>query len=85
MLQLAHELGMYTSIISNGSHLTKAFLEEHTHALNMLGLSCDTADDELAAALGRGKQLKMSFTYLLLSWLWSFWGLLYVSVGNLPG
>lgn len=50
----ARRLGFVVSIISNG-HRLEALLDTHADALDWVGLSVDSADEAVQAALGRGR------------------------------
>lgn len=52
----AKRLGMTTSIVSNGTRMTRKWLEEMTPYLDWLGLSIDASNDALHAAMGRGRR-----------------------------
>ncbi len=54
VLAEARRLGFVTSIISNGARL-RELIEEHAAELDWVGLSVDTAREDVQAALGRGK------------------------------
>ena len=47
------DLGVYTSIITNGSCLTKEWLEANSSNIDMLGFSLDSLDDDTNYKLGR--------------------------------
>jgi organic radical activating enzyme len=53
-LKQAKRLGLKTSIITNASRLTSAWLEEHARFIDQVGISCDSLDDTVNKALGRG-------------------------------
>lgn len=48
------ELGMRASIISNGTRITRRFLESTAPYLSQLGISCDSLDERTNVAIGRG-------------------------------
>lgn len=50
----AHELGLVTSIVTNGSRLAD-LLDRHGASLDWVGLSVDSALEEVEVALGRGR------------------------------
>lgn len=50
---LAKNLGLKTSLITNGHLLTNAMISKISPHLDMLGISFDTADHLLAASIGR--------------------------------
>ena len=47
------DLGVYTSVITNGSRLTKEWLEVNSINIDMLGLSLDSVDNDTNYILGR--------------------------------
>ena len=53
LLRHAHGLGMFTSIITNGSLLRREWVAENAPYLGMLGLSCDSASDRINFLHGR--------------------------------
>lgn len=53
LLAESRRLGLVTSIISNGARLTQ-LLAAHATDLDWVGLSVDSADEAVQAALGRG-------------------------------
>jgi len=52
----AKRLGMTTSIVSNGTRMSRAWLEEMKPYLDWLGLSIDASNDNLHAVMGRGRR-----------------------------
>ena len=52
----AKRLGMTTSIVSNGTRMNRAWLEEMKPYLDWLGLSIDASNDALHAVMGRGRR-----------------------------
>ena len=46
-------VGMTTSIVSNGTNMTKQWLEYMRPHLDWLGLSVDASNDEIHAIMGR--------------------------------
>ena len=52
----AKRLGMTTSIVSNGTRMSRAWLEEMKPHLDWLGLSIDASNDALHAIMGRGRR-----------------------------
>ena len=52
----AKRLGMTTSIVSNGTRMNRAWLEEMKPYLDWLGLSIDASNDTLHAVMGRGRR-----------------------------
>lgn len=55
LLKLAKELGFVTSIITNGSLITQNWIFKYGHYLDILGISCDSANPITLELLGRGK------------------------------
>ncbi|KAJ1634031.1 hypothetical protein T492DRAFT_903746 [Pavlovales sp. CCMP2436] len=53
LLAHAKDLGLYTSIITNGSHLTGKWMRAHAQHIDMLGYSFDSASDKTNFAHGR--------------------------------
>mgnify|MGYP000695557202 CR=1 FL=1 len=53
LVRWAKELGLVTSIVTNGFRLAE-LLEEHADALDWVGLSVDSGREDVQAALGRG-------------------------------
>ena len=58
LIKYAKELGMATSIVTNGYYLVedtgKDFLEEYGRYLDWIGMSLDSGKEEIEIALGRG-------------------------------
>ncbi len=54
LLVLAKELSFVTSVISNGSKMTKTWIFEFGKFLDIVGISCDSAKSETLINLGRG-------------------------------
>lgn len=54
LLQFAHQLGMVTSVVTNGSRLDR-LLDRHAAHLNWVALSVDTAHEPTAMAIGRSR------------------------------
>lgn len=50
----ASEVGIKTSIVTNGTRLTKSWLEKYGDYLNWIALSCDSAVESTQQQLGRG-------------------------------
>lgn len=53
LIQKCHELGMGASIITNGSLLTKQFIDENKGRLNCIGISIDELSEENNVSNGR--------------------------------
>ncbi|MHA1278240.1 MAG: viperin family antiviral radical SAM protein [Candidatus Helarchaeota archaeon] len=54
LLQYSKELGITTSIISNGTGISQDFLMKNSEALDWLGLSIDSGNEATQLLLGRG-------------------------------
>jgi len=54
LLKESHECGLTTSIVTNGSLLTHKRIDELAPYLDWVGLSIDSANEKIQAALGRG-------------------------------
>jgi len=52
----AKSVGLTTSIVSNGTRMTKRWLQRMSSHLDWLGLSIDASNDELHALMGRGRR-----------------------------
>ncbi len=55
IVKLARELGFVVSIVTNGSLLNRDMIKKLKPFVNWIGLSIDSADEPVEAALGRGK------------------------------
>lgn len=55
-IQLAKEAGLITSLVSNGTKITKTWLQKMKPYLDWLGLSIDASTDDLHAKMGRGRK-----------------------------
>lgn len=53
MISYAKSKGLETSIISNGSRLTESYFNKIKDDLDMVGISCDSGDDEINKKIGR--------------------------------
>ena len=54
LLTFAKHLGFVTSIISNGSRITQDWINEYAQFLDVIGISCDSANEDTLINLGRG-------------------------------
>ena len=54
LLDFSKNLGLTTSIISNGTGITEKFLLKHFRSIDWLGLSVDSGNEIIQARLGRG-------------------------------
>ncbi len=52
----AKRIGLVTSIVSNGTNMSRDWLEKMRPHLDWLGLSIDASNDQLHLAIGRGKK-----------------------------
>jgi radical S-adenosyl methionine domain-containing protein 2 len=59
------ELGLLTSVVTNGSLLTKNWINQHKTALNCIGLSIDSIDTKINLAAGRAVKGKYPITELV--------------------
>ncbi|MGB3590303.1 MAG: viperin family antiviral radical SAM protein [Nonlabens sp.] len=59
----AKELGIKTSIITNGSHLTKNWLEQYGKYLDLIGISMDSLHPETNVKSGRFAKGKGGYDY----------------------
>ncbi len=50
---MAHHMGFYTSIISNGSHIDEKWLQEMSGIIDCIGLSIDSPDENDEIIIGR--------------------------------
>ncbi|MHA1380639.1 MAG: viperin family antiviral radical SAM protein, partial [Candidatus Helarchaeota archaeon] len=62
LLRFSKQLGMTTSIISNGTGITKSFLEKYSNAIDWLGISIDSGSEEVQRQLGRGNGNHVALT-----------------------
>jgi radical S-adenosyl methionine domain-containing protein 2 len=62
MVQFAYEIGLTTSIVTNGTLLTKEWLEKYGRFLNWIAVSCDSADEATQKELGRGNGNQVKHT-----------------------
>lgn len=53
VIAFSHEIGLITSIITNGSFLTEKFMENHSEVLNWIGISIDSLSEETNKKIGR--------------------------------
>lgn len=53
-IKYAKKLGLKTSIITNASKMTEKWLEQHGAYLDQIGISCDSLDEKVNKAIGRG-------------------------------
>ncbi len=55
VIRQAKVVGLTTSIVSNGTGITPAFLDHVAGSLDTIGLSIDSAREDVEVALGRGR------------------------------
>lgn len=60
LLEEAKRVGLTTCIVSNGTGLTEAFLEQWGQHIDWVGLSIDASNDDLHMKIGRGKKSDLS-------------------------
>lgn len=53
LLKFSKDLGLFTSLISNGTGLTKKFLTDSHKNIDLIGLSIDSSNEEINYQLGR--------------------------------
>jgi len=53
LIKFSKDLGVFTSLISNGTGLTKKFLESTYKDIDLIGLSIDSSNEEVNYQLGR--------------------------------
>ena len=53
LIKFSKDLGLFTSLISNGTGLTKKFLTKSYKNIDLIGLSIDSSDEEVNYQLGR--------------------------------
>ena len=56
------------SIISNGTKLTKKWLEENGEFIDVLGISCDSFDEKVNNAIGRGTDENVEQLFRIRDW-----------------
>ncbi|MBP7283466.1 MAG: viperin family antiviral radical SAM protein [Leptospiraceae bacterium] len=69
LIRLAKHLNLKTSIITNGSLLTKDWLKENVKFLDIIGISCDSSIESTQKILGRGngsavEKVKQAFSII---------------------
>ena len=71
-IHLAHELGMATCVVSNGSLVTRDWLRSVSPDLDWIGFSIDSLSEKTNLSIGRtvgGIPLSLSFYQGLVSWV----------------
>lgn len=69
LLRLARELDFKTSIITNGSRITREWLVKNAPSLDIIGISCDSAVPEILKQIGRGNGNSAEHTKNIFSWI----------------
>lgn len=54
LIQYSKKFGIITSIVSNGTGITKKFIEKYGKAIDWIGLSLDSGNEQIQKDLGRG-------------------------------
>lgn len=54
LMKFASEIGLKTSIVTNGTFLTAEWLEQYGRYLDWIAFSCDSATESIQKSLGRG-------------------------------
>ncbi|KAI0888085.1 uncharacterized protein GGS22DRAFT_155056 [Annulohypoxylon maeteangense] len=63
------ELGLESvSIITNGTKVTKKWMDEHGQWVDVLGVSCDSFNEETNIAIGRGTGKNVTQLFLIRDW-----------------
>lgn len=65
----AHNIGMKTSIITNGSLLKREWLQTNSSHVHQMGVSCDSPHEHVNLQIGRGYGQHVKNTKRVLSWL----------------
>lgn len=60
------------SIVTNGSLVTRAFLQAHGHNLDILAVSCDSFDEQTNINIGRGAGNQVQQLYQVAEWCREF-------------
>lgn len=58
------------SIISNGTKIKRGWLEEHGKYVDVLGISCDSFDEETHLKIGRGDGNNVKRMFEIREWCW---------------
>jgi len=66
-IKYSKQLGLKTSIITNGSRITKKWLTKYGRNLDQIGISCDSLDNRTNTKIGRGFGNHVEITERLLS------------------
>lgn len=62
LIKFAYEIGLKTSVVTNGTLLKLSWLKDYGFYLNWMALSCDSALESVQKALGRGRGNHVSQT-----------------------
>jgi Predicted Fe-S oxidoreductases len=54
-VKMSHEMGFVTSIVTNGSLLNEKNIDEYAPYLDWIGISVDSADENIETEIGRGR------------------------------
>lgn len=54
LLNYNNEIGITSTLITNGDYLDASWLEECGHLIAAIGISCDSKDEKIQSTLGRG-------------------------------
>ena len=66
-IKYSKQVGLKTSIITNGSRMTKSWLSKYGKYLDQIGISCDSLDNNVNTGIGRGFGNHVEITERLLS------------------
>lgn len=61
LVEYAHSLNLKVSIITNGSLVTKAWLDKYAHCVDMIGFSIDSFNRNISITMGRCSHNKQTF------------------------
>ena len=54
LIHYSKNLGLITSVVSNGTGITREFIEKYGRKIDWIGLSLDSSDEKIQKSLGRG-------------------------------
>lgn len=60
LLEFSHQLGLTTTIVTNGSLITKEFLLDNHQFIDWIGFSIDASSDSIERSLGRTTKVRHS-------------------------
>lgn len=66
-IKYSKDIGLKTSIITNGSRMTQKWLTKYGGYLDQIGISCDSLDNDVNTEIGRGFGSHVEITERLLS------------------